>query len=169
MNEIGPLIEVSTHEVQTTDKNVWHTAEEREHKKEAHWYASEEDSKHQDEVLSRLIIRDVSYGDDGSSEGGLIKFTVHEKALYDKIFEYFDLRKNPSSFVSSLDKPIEFELYTTEYVTCWSSTEGTINCHHEWYGPRGWKDLTEDGKIYFRIDSLVLFEKFSSYAMKFKP
>ena len=39
MSETGSLIKFLTHEARTTDKTVWYTAEEKEHKREAHWYA----------------------------------------------------------------------------------------------------------------------------------
>lgn len=165
MSEISSLTEVSTHQVQTTDKTVWYTLQHKTHECKACWYASE-DTKHSHEFLSRYITKDVYYGDEESNERGNIVFYIHQKELYDRIFEYFDLLKGPSSFVSSLDKPIEFELYTTASLTRWSSLEGTINCYHEWYGHDGWN---EGGKIDFKINNLLLFEKFSSYALKFKP
>ena len=93
MNETEPLIEVSTHEVRTTDQTIWYSSEDKENK---------------DEVLRRLIVWDDSFdfwenestGSDESYEGGILKFYIHQKELYDRIFEYFNLHSNLCSFIA---------------------------------------------------------------------
>ena len=162
MNETEPLIEVSTHEVRTTDQTIWYSSEEKENK---------------DEVLRRLIVWDDSFdywenestGSDESYEGGIIEFYIHQKELYDRIFEHFNLHSNPCSFIASMDKPIEFQLYTKKYVTKWTSPEGTISCYHRWFSNKRLKYPGVDGSIDFNINSKFLFKKFRSYALKFKP
>lgn len=154
---ISNLMYVSTHKVTTTDNTIWYSSEKIP-KDEAYWYSAEI-NKHTVEVLSRIIIKDES-GKNKSYEGGRILFSIHNKVLYDRIFEYFDLQKRPSSLVSLLDRPIQFELYTTDRITCWSSSEGSISCFHEWYGQWGCKDPGKIGKINLKISSKLLFEKF---------
>ena len=158
------LTEVSTHK--TTDNTTWYSTEKIP-ENEACWYPPEI-NEHTVEVLNRVIIKDEE-GENKSYKGGSIHFSIHNKILYDRIFEYFDLQRSPSTFVSLLDKPIEFKLCTNERITRWTSSVGSINCWHEWYGPKGWKDPGEIGHIEFNITSEILFEKFTAYATKFKP
>ena len=156
------LIEVSTHKIRTTDETTWYSSEEKEHK---------------DEVLNRLIIWDDCFdywendstGSDEEYEGGTIEFSVYNKAVYDKIFEYFNLHSDPTSFTSALDVPIQFNLSTRKYITKWTCTMGTISCYHRWFSNIRLKDAGTNGRIAFEINDKKLFEKFRSFAVKFKP
>ena len=153
MNETKPLIKESSHSVKTRDNTTWYTSEEKGQK---------------NEVLSRLIIWDdtseenesISWEDEPE---GYIAFYIYERLLYGRIFEYFNLQKEPSF----MDKSIETRLFKKSDVTDWLFPNGTIRCYHRWFGNK--KDPGKSGKISFTIDEKGLFEKFKAYALKFEP
>ena len=119
------------------------------------WYSSE-NLNAQSEVMSRLVI-----WEDDISEG-TVEFVYQEKKLYDKIIDYFNLKKKKkSNILSEFDISMEFELSTKMYTTEWSPPEGTITYYYRWYN--------RSGRIEFEIMGRNLFEKFAAYAKKFKP
>ena len=138
MQENIPLIEVTKDEI-----------------KRIAWYRQEKpDIKN--EVMSRMIL-----WEDDTSEG-CVEYYCCEKRLYDRIIDYFAIKKKKNSNASSeFDISTEFELSTKMYTTEWSPPEGTITYSYRWY--------TRSGRIEFQIIGRNLFEKFSAYAMKFKP
>lgn len=136
MQENIPLIEVTKDEI-----------------KRIAWYRQE---KPDNEVMSRMIL-----WEDDTSEG-CIEYNCCEKRLYDRIIDYFKIKKKKNSNVSSeFDISAEFELSTKMYTTEWNPPEGTIKYSYRWY--------TRSGRIEFEIVGKNLFEKFTAYAMKFKP
>lgn len=119
------------------------------------WYSSE-NLNAQSEVMSRLVI-----WEDDISEG-TVEFVYQEKKLYDKIIDYFNLKKKKKpNILSDFDISMEFELSTKMYTTEWSPPEGTITYYYRWYN--------RSGRIEFEIMGRNLFEKFAAYAIKFKP
>ena len=119
------------------------------------WYSSE-NLNAQSEVMSRLVI-----WEDDISEG-TVEFVCQEKKLYDRIIDYFNLKKKKkSNILSEFDISMEFELSTKMYTTEWSPPEGTITYYYRWYN--------RSGRIEFEIMGRNLFEKFAAYAIKFKP
>ena len=84
------------------------------------------------------------------------------KKLYDRILDYFNLKKkNKYNTSSEFDISTDFELSTKMYTTEWSPPEGTITYYYRWY--------SRSGRIEFETMGRNLFEKFASYAIKFKP
>ena len=86
MIEISSLTEVSTHQFQKTYKTIWYALQHKTHECNACWFASE-NTKYTHAFLSRFIIKDVYYWDEESNKGGNIVFYIHQKELYDRIFE----------------------------------------------------------------------------------
>ena len=155
MDENKPLFEESTQSVRTKENTTWYTSEERDQK---------------NEILSRLIIWDDAAEENGSMScedepEGYIAFNIYDKLLYDRIFDYFSLERNPSF----MDETVETKLFKKSNETEWSFSNGTIRCYHRWFCNKIWKDPGKSGKISFTIDDKDLFKKFKAYALKFEP
>lgn len=152
------------------------------------WYTSDEKKDDDDQILCRVILWDdcipiYNYcdnyyeessdeEDETSMQGGLITFYIYDRTLYDRIFKYFNLHENfPSSFMKSLDEPLEFKLSEKRsYVTEWTSQQGTIKSYHRWYCRKRLKEPGTSGKIEITIDdNKKLFDKFVAYVLKFIP
>lgn len=125
------------------------------------WYPTEH--KHEgDELLRRVMYWNDAMGD------GEIEFYTHDKTIYDRIYEYFNLRRKPPTSFSS---ELEFlQLDENENETKWKFEEGTVKCYHEWCAHTeenssidGW------GEIEFKTNDKDLFIKFASYVVKFIP
>ena len=163
MDDTKTLIEESTQSVRIRENTTWYTSEE------------ERDQKN--EILSRLIIWDDSFcigwpeetesskGSTVEEAGGYIDFEIYERSLYDRIYDYFSLQKNPSF----MDESIEIKLFKKIYVTEWSFSNGTIRCYHRWFCNKRLKNPGTSGRISFTINEKGLFEKFKAYALKFEP
>lgn len=119
------------------------------------WFESEEKKEEKDELMSRQMI----WND--FSKWGHINFRVYTNELYNNLFEYLKLGKNPPAFTGWL--PLEFELVTKMDFTEWIWPEGKLICHHKW------NTICKEGRIEFRINNQKLFEKFVAYVVKFKP
>ena len=158
MDEINHLIEESTQSTRTRHNTTWYSPKEGDIKRE---------------VLTRLIIWDDSFYKDGPEEpesaeaepGGYIVFDIYDKLLYDRIFEYFNLQKNPSFLLES----IEIKLYKKSYVTEWSFPKGTIRSYHRWFCNKHLSEHNKFGRISFTINDKDLFDKFKAYVLKFEP
>lgn len=155
MDENKPLFEESTQSVRTRENTTWYTSEERDQK---------------NEILSRLIIWDDAAEENESMScedepEGYIAFNIYDKLLYDRIFEYFNLQKNPSFLLES----IEIKLYKKSYVTEWSFPKGTIRSYHRWFCNKHLSEHNKFGRISFTINDKDLFDKFKAYVLKFEP
>ena len=154
MNETLPLNEVSDPHVIMTDAMVI--------KRETTWISSKEEIKKL--MMERLLVWD------DKAYYGSIEFNVHEKLLYDRLYEYLKLN-DPRSLTEY--SPFEFKLSKTKYLTEWLSLEGMISCYHRWFSRKKFynDDTTSDGwgRIEFKIDNRKIFEKITSYAGNFKP
>lgn len=157
MNDINPLNEEPSPDVIITDAIVI--------KRETAWILSKGDDR-------KLMMERFLVWDDKAYDGS-IEFNVHEKPLFDRLFEYFKL--NDPRFLAELI-PFECKLSKTNYLTEWISSEGMISCYHRWFASKkvhndgsivtacgGW------GRIEFKIDNKKIFESVTSYAGKFKP
>lgn len=154
MNETLLLNEVSDPDVIITDSMVI--------KRETTWISSKGEVKKL--MMERLLVWD------DKAYYGSIEFNVHEKLLYDRLYEYLKL-KDPRSLTEY--SPFEFKLSKTKYLTEWLSLEGMISCYHRWFSRKKFynDDTTSDGwgRIEFKIDNRKIFEKITSYAGNFKP
>ena len=147
------LIEASINDEKTRDSLYFH--------RKTTWYPSEAKYEN-DEILRRSMYWWDAIGD------GEIKFYTYHKRIYDQIFEYFNLRKEPPSSLCSSTKFLQ--LHESKYRTEWNFEEGTIKCYHKWCPNKGKKISTSVdgfGQIEFKINDLYMFLMFSSYVVKF--
>ena len=127
------------------------------------WYPSEAKYEN-DEILRRTMLWWHDIGD------GEIKFYTYHERIYDQLFEYFNLRKEPPSSLSLSTKFLQ--LHESKYRTEWNFEEGTIRCYHKWCPNEGEKISTSVdgfGEIEFKTNDLYLFIMLSSYVVKFNP
>ena len=145
------LIEASINDEKTRDSLYF--------RRKTTWYPSE--AKYEDDE----ILRRSMYWWDETTDGNIEFYTYH-KRIYDQIFEYFNLRKEPPSSLCSSTKFLQLD--EKKYQTKWNFEEGTIRCYHKWCPNNGKKtEASVDGfgQIEFKTNDLYLFLKLSSYVV----
>ena len=135
-------------------------------REETTWYLSEE--KKDKEVMSRVITWDDFDDFDANELGGSVKYWIHDKRLYNKILDYFNLERKKEYYVYlvlSSSEPIEFKRRAEEESK--SFTDEPVHCYYRLYRATNYREAL--GFIEFSINCKNMFEKFVSFVMKFKP